>query len=183
MASDESGSDDTPPDQVTDPTALWGVGPSTAAVLESAPFDAEDIADREVSFQMLVDAGINPGVAARLRRWYSLVWTYDWSFGADLQRRSEQLRHLSEGEREWIAASVPEELTDQQSETEGPDAARPGSSCPRCEEPLVTYTFAGRRTSGCEACGYAGVEIDHRPTPTPDPEPWAEARRRFRSRH
>jgi ribosomal protein L37E len=176
MPSDECG-DDARAVPGTDPTSMWGVGPSTAAAIESAPFGTEDIAAREVSFQMLVDAGINPGVAARLRRWYSLVWTYNWSFGADLQRRSEQLRHLSDGEREWIAASVPEEPP------ERPTTDRWGDpSCPRCGEQLVTYAFDGRRTRACEACGYAGVDVDHRSTPATEHESWEEARRRFRSR-
>lgn len=152
------------------PTDLWGVGPRTADVLEAAPFSAADIADGAVSYRMLTEAGVNPGVAARLRRRYSLVWSFDWTVGADLVRRAEQLRNLTEGEREWIIESFPE------------DAAGPGDDdgrCRRCGAELVTYSLLDREAVACDDCGYVGVPIAERHPATGAAESLEAAVRRF----
>lgn len=80
------------------------VGPATAAVLEREGYDAAAITEKRVSYRMLVDAGVNPGVAAKIRREHSLSWSFD--SGSDLDRRSEQIRGLGSAEAEWIAASA-----------------------------------------------------------------------------
>lgn len=80
------------------------MGPATAAVLADAPFDAADVRDKAVSYRMLIDAGVNPGVAARIRREHSLAWSFE-SEGEDLARRSTQVRGLGDAERAWVAAS------------------------------------------------------------------------------
>ncbi|MEA1929990.1 MAG: helix-hairpin-helix domain-containing protein [Euryarchaeota archaeon] len=80
------------------------VGPATAAVLEREGYDATAITDKRVSFRMLVEAGVNPGVAAKIRREHSLSWSFD--SGGDLDRRSAQIRGLGSAEAEWIAASA-----------------------------------------------------------------------------
>lgn len=91
-----------------DPTTLRYVGPATAAVIEAAPYDAAAVRAGRVSYRELVDAGVNPGVAERLRREYGLVWAYRWHFGGeDLPLRAAHLRGAGEGERRWIAASAP----------------------------------------------------------------------------
>jgi hypothetical protein len=90
-----------------EPTELKFVGPATAAVIEDASFAAAGIRDREVSFGMLLDAGVNPGVAARIRREHSLPWSFDTEADrSDLNRRSDQVRGLNDGERDWVAAST-----------------------------------------------------------------------------
>ncbi|MDR5657067.1 hypothetical protein RH831_07720 [Halodesulfurarchaeum sp. HSR-GB] len=86
-------------------TALTHVGPATAAVLEAADIEPGDISNRQVSHAQLIDVGVNPGVAARIRREHSLPWSFDGS-GDDLDRRAEQVRGLQDGEREWVAASA-----------------------------------------------------------------------------
>lgn len=91
---------------VDEPTDLKFVGRATAAAIEEAPFSARDVADKEVSYRMLVDAGVNPGVAAKIRRWHSLRWSFE--SGDDLSRRSEQIRGLQDGERDWVASSYAE---------------------------------------------------------------------------
>ncbi len=83
--------------------ALKFVGPKTAAVLDGASFGAEAIRKKRVSFRMLVDTGVHPGVAAKIRREHSLAWSF--SSGDDLERRSAQIRGLSEDEAAWVAAS------------------------------------------------------------------------------
>ncbi|MFB6118408.1 hypothetical protein [Halosegnis sp.] len=50
--------------------------------------------------------------------------------------------------------------------------------CPRCGTPLVAYALDGRQALGCEACGYAGIEVDHH-VERREGETWAEALRRF----
>ncbi len=80
------------------------MGPATAAVLADASFGADDVRAKAVSFRMLTDAGVNPGVAARIRREHSLAWSFE-SEGEDLGRRSSQIRGLGDAERAWVAAS------------------------------------------------------------------------------
>lgn len=88
---------------VEDPTELMWVGPATAEVVETADFDADDLAAKRVSYRMLVDAGVNAGVAAKIRREHSLSWSFESS--DDLDRRSTQIRGLGEDEAAWVAAS------------------------------------------------------------------------------
>ncbi|GAA0198265.1 DUF7409 domain-containing protein [Haladaptatus pallidirubidus] len=85
------------------PTNVHFVGPATAEVIESAEFDAKDIQNRTVSYEMLREAGINPGVAGRLRKEHSLSWSFE--SGSDLTGRSNKIRGLKDDERAWIAAS------------------------------------------------------------------------------
>lgn len=90
-----------------DPRALRHVGPATAAVLEGAPIDAADIVARRVSHRHLIEAGVNPGVAERLRREYGLLWAFRWHPGdVDLDRRAAALPDAGPAERRWIAASA-----------------------------------------------------------------------------
>ncbi|ESP88554.1 DUF7409 domain-containing protein [Candidatus Halobonum tyrrellensis] len=106
---DESEESDRPAESAEsadpDPVALKHVGPATAAVLSEASFDADDVRGKSVSFRMLVDAGVNPGVAARIRREHSLSWSFESEDGDDLKRRSAQIRGLGDDERAWVAAS------------------------------------------------------------------------------
>ena len=85
-------------------TDLRFVGPATASTLEEESVTPGDIREKRVSYQMLVDGGINAGVATKIRRWHSLPWTYD-SEEHHLDRRSENVRGLQDGERAWVAAS------------------------------------------------------------------------------
>jgi len=89
-----------------EPTDLRFVGPATADVVDAADFDAADVAAGRVSYAMLLEAGANPGVAARIRREHSLPWAFEHTEGDDLRRRSEQVRQLGEAERAWVTASA-----------------------------------------------------------------------------
>jgi hypothetical protein len=91
----------TPTEELTD---LQYIGPATASTLETESVSPADVREKRVSYQMLVDAGINAGVATKIRRWHSLPWTYD-SEEHHLDRRSQTVRHLQDDEREWVAAS------------------------------------------------------------------------------
>lgn len=87
----------------TELEALKYVGPATADCLAQANIDAAAIVDGEVCYRDLVAAGTNPGVAAKIRRWHSLSWSFN--SGDDLDRRSSQVRGLGDDERAWVAAS------------------------------------------------------------------------------
>ncbi|MGM0397909.1 MAG: DUF7409 domain-containing protein [Halobacteriota archaeon] len=83
--------------------ALKFIGPATADVLEEAGVTATDVVERRVSHAQLIRSGVNPGVAARIRREHSLAWSM--SGGEDLDQRAEQVRGLQDEERAWVAAS------------------------------------------------------------------------------
>lgn len=85
-------------------TDLSYVGPATASTLEEEAVTPDDVREKRVSYQMLVDAGINAGVATKIRRWHSLPWTFDGE-EHHLDRRSKNVRHLQDDERDWVAAS------------------------------------------------------------------------------
>lgn len=86
-------------------TLKW-VGPRTAPVLRDAGVTPEDVQSKRVSHAQLVDAGVHPGVAAKIRREHSLSWSF--SGGKDLDRRAQQVRGLQDDERVWVAASYDE---------------------------------------------------------------------------
>lgn len=88
---------------VDDLTELQFVGEHTASVLRSAGIEAADIRRRQVAYDRLLEAGANPGVAAKLRREYSLSWSFTAS--GDVVRRSRQVNGLDEREAAWIAQS------------------------------------------------------------------------------
>ncbi|MFC4437091.1 MULTISPECIES: DUF7409 domain-containing protein [Natrialbaceae] len=77
------------------------------AALTSAEVDPESVADKEHSYRMLLDAGVDEGVAAALRRRFSLPWSFESD--DDLDRRSSEVRGLGDAEREWIAKSGEED--------------------------------------------------------------------------
>lgn len=85
-------------------TQLRFVGDKTASVLAASDIHLCDIERKRISYTELVEAGVNPGVAARIRRAHSLSWSFE-SSGDDLERRSAQVRGLGEEERAWVAAS------------------------------------------------------------------------------
>ena len=82
---------------------LQHVGPATADVLAAADVSHDDVTGKRVSHAQLVEYGVNPGVAARIRREHSLQWSFEG--GQDLDRRAEQVRGLKDDERQWVAAS------------------------------------------------------------------------------
>ena len=100
MPTQEDGGDE------ADVDALKWVGPQTAPVLRDADITSEDVRTKRVSHAQLVDAGVHPGVAAKIRREHSLSWSF--SGGKDLDRRAKQVRGLQDDERAWVAASYDE---------------------------------------------------------------------------
>lgn len=93
-----------PSDDDAGRTDLLYVGEATAAVMAEAGIAAADVRRKAVSYRGLVDAGVNPGVATKIRREHSLHWSLD-ERGADLDDRSRTVRGLRDGERDWVAAS------------------------------------------------------------------------------
>lgn len=101
--SDDAGPDSARPEDDPARTDLRWIGSATAEVLAAAGIDAEDVRSKRVAYRTLVDAGVNPGVAAKIRREHSLSWSFE--AGEGLRRRSAQIRSLGSDEAEWIAAS------------------------------------------------------------------------------
>ena len=99
------------------------VGPATVELIADADFSVSDIPEKNVSYRQLLDAGVNPGVATKIRREHSLPWTFEGSDSEDLNRRSEQIRGLQDEERAWVAAST----GDWESTTASPGAGGSGS--------------------------------------------------------
>lgn len=172
-----------------DQTSLRHVGPATAAILEEAAFSAADLRDGRVSVRSLLAAGVNAGVAERLRREYGLPWAYRWhNEGQALARRAAAMPDAARAERRWIAASVgdtvpPDSVTDDHDltpeergdldwpawpehasvdgESANLDGSEPDTVCPRCGATLSRYELGDRVTVHCETCGYAGVPFTH----------------------
>jgi len=151
-----------------DPTEMTHIGPATAAIIEDAPFDALDIMERTVSYSTLLDSGVNPGVAAKLRKEYSLVWSFEWNAGADLVRRAARVGELDPEHRDWIAASEATRVDTAQpppardrawSEREAwldpvDELVRP---CERCGGRLSSYQLNRSRAIQCMDCGFVGI--------------------------
>jgi len=98
VSQDDDSADD------ADRTDLLYVGEATAGAMAAADITAADVRRKAVSYKGLVDAGVNPGVATKIRREHSLHWSLDEE-GADLDDRSRTVRGLRDGERDWVAAS------------------------------------------------------------------------------
>ena len=69
---------------------LKWIGPATERVLSDADVTADAVREKRVCYRGLVDAGANPGVAAKIRREHSLSWSFEAGDGLD--RRSTQVR-------------------------------------------------------------------------------------------
>lgn len=84
-------------------TELPGVDEDVGEELASADVTPADLTDRRVSFRGLVERGVDPETAARLRTEFSLH--YASTLGDDLSERSDAMDNLGTNERAWIAAS------------------------------------------------------------------------------
>lgn len=110
-------------DNADDADDIRFVGPATVELIADAEFSVSDIPEKNVSYSQLLDAGVNPGVATKIRREHSLAWTFESSDSEDLSRRSEQIRGLQDEERAWVAASTGDwESTSSGTGGSGPDA-------------------------------------------------------------
>ncbi|MFD1600918.1 DUF7409 domain-containing protein [Halobellus rarus] len=107
----EEGTDDAGPTETEEESNeperfedLRFVGPKSAAALRDSRVSLADLVEKRIAYRDLKEAGVNPGVAAKIRREHSLSWSLDGG-GTDLDRRSTQVRGLDDDERAWIAAS------------------------------------------------------------------------------
>ena len=146
------------PDSVDRPLqSIRFVGPSTAAVLNREGYDARAITDKRLSYRMLVDAGVNPGVAAKLRREHSLSWSFG---GGDLNRRSAQIRGLGSAEAAWVAASAGDWATTSEASTDTTDDATSTSPTP-----WPTHGETHREPSADPFAAEAAWRTRSKPTP------------------
>ncbi|QLG47481.1 hypothetical protein [Natrinema halophilum] len=94
---------DDPTDRKTDAT----MDPDERAALEAVDIDPETVVEKEYSYRLLLDDGVEESIADTLRRRYSLPWSFESN--GDLDRRSSEVRGLGDAEREWIASSEDED--------------------------------------------------------------------------
>lgn len=80
--------------------------PGHREALEDAGIEPAVVSRESCSYRMLLDAGLDEGVADALRRQFSLPWSFETD--GDLDRRSSEVRGLGEAERAWVAASADE---------------------------------------------------------------------------
>ncbi|MGM0590252.1 MAG: DUF7409 domain-containing protein [Halobacteriota archaeon] len=101
----------TPPEPfepgVSSGDVLANLDEDTVEALDAVDVDTDALAPQDVSYRMLLDAGVDPTVAADLRRTFSLPWSFD-SDGSDLVERSRAVRGMGDAERAWVAASAGE---------------------------------------------------------------------------
>ncbi|WP_238398199.1 helix-hairpin-helix domain-containing protein [Halorussus salinus] len=171
----EDAPDDVDPHAVERLTDIHFVGPATAEVLARAEFDAIGIPEKTVSYEMLMDAGVNPGVATRLRKKHSLPWSFGGEDESDdsLERRSEKVRGLQDGERAWVAASsgdwedADRESTASASTTATPDATTGGDWTPTGADAETGGESAEATTDGSGAAEAAEEAWRERSRPDP----------------
>ncbi|ELZ00017.1 helix-hairpin-helix domain-containing protein [Natrialba asiatica] len=75
------------------------------ASLAAADIEPEAVANKEYSYQMLLETEIDEDLADCLRRRFSLPWSFQTDDDHNLDRRSNEVRGLGAAERAWIAAS------------------------------------------------------------------------------
>ncbi|MFA1610992.1 DUF7409 domain-containing protein [Halobellus rubicundus] len=130
------------------------VGPKTAPILADSGVSIADICEKRVSYRDLTEAGVNPGVAAKIRREHSLSWSLDGG-GTDLDRRSSQIRGLDDAERAWIAESSGWSTggeDDAAAETDGSGDATAGEAAWRAQTDAgVPEAGNGESSSGAES--------------------------------
>lgn len=152
--------DETAADSPTfdDPTDLRFVGTATAEVLAQSDVSAADIAHKRATYRDLVDAGVNPGVAARIRREHSLAWSTT-ADGDDLERRSAQIRGLGDAERAWVAASSSDWAESDADSPENASANESGGASQRTRDDRPTLTSSDWSPTG-DAEAQTGAETD-----------------------
>ncbi|OIB57230.1 hypothetical protein [Natrialba sp. SSL1] len=130
--------------------------------LEDAELDPDAVANKEYSYQQLLETDLDEAFAAELRRRLSLPWSFQTDSDLDLDRRSDEVRGLGTAERAWIAASETEEW--QRFETQ-PPTDRAGDSS------TALNSECGSDASAADglAAGDDGESDDERPYPRPTP--------------
>jgi len=159
---DESPDDPADGSDGPDATSLRWVGEATAETLAASSLSAVDIRKKRVSYRQLVEAGVNPGVAAKIRREHSLSWSFE--AGEGLDRRSTQVRGLGRAEAAWVAASAGD--WEAATERTGDSATADGSGDPLAAEaawrerskPTPVSTLAAVADDTGEETGDAGAE-------------------------
>ncbi|MFC6825576.1 DUF7409 domain-containing protein [Halopelagius fulvigenes] len=176
----DAADDDEGPETFED---LRFVGPKTAEALESSEIELSDFVRKRISYRNLTEIGVNPGVAAKIRREHSLSWSFD-AADTDLSRRSTQVRGLDDEERAWIAASSTgwgddesdadesggdgdRAAVDRRTESAEADA-RPDGRRPTDADPVDESTWRERAASASADSGTEGSGDDA----TADEETW-----------
>jgi predicted flap endonuclease-1-like 5' DNA nuclease len=145
-------------------TDLQFVGASTASTLRELGVDVADVEQKTVSYRQLVDAGVNPGVATKIRREHSLHWNLDGQ-GEDLDNRSDTVRGLQEEERAWVAESQGDWQTSSETDDDSPTTS--GDWTPTGADAETTAEAEADGSGGAEAAESAWRDRS-RPDPVTD---------------
>ncbi|ELY88244.1 hypothetical protein C483_16066 [Natrialba hulunbeirensis JCM 10989] len=130
--------------------------------LTAVDLDPEAVANKEYSYQQLLETDLDEAFAAELRRRLSLPWSFQTDSELGLDRRSDEVRGLGAAERAWIAASDSEEW--QRFEAQPPTAhAGDSSTVPDSDCRPDANDTDGLDTDGDDKSG------DERPYPRPTP--------------
>ncbi|QLK25708.1 helix-hairpin-helix domain-containing protein [Natrinema zhouii] len=129
--------------------------------LEECDIDPDAVAEKEYSYRLLLDDGVDESVASTLRRRFSLPWSFESD--GDLGRRSTEVRGLGDAEREWIAVSGDEGWQTFEYEHAGPiSVGRERPSERPYPKPTPITTVAGVGPDDAEALAEAGVRSAER---------------------
>lgn len=146
-----------------DLTDLKFVGESTASTLRELDVSVADVRGKTVSYRQLVDAGVNSGVATKIRREHSLHWNLDGQ-GDDLGNRSNTVRGLQDEERAWVAESQGDWQT---KEADDEPATTTGDWTPTGADSETTVDAEADGSGGAEAAESAWRDRS-RPDPVTD---------------
>ncbi|ELZ07922.1 helix-hairpin-helix domain-containing protein [Natrialba aegyptia] len=142
--------------------------------LAAADIEPEAVANKEYSYQMLLETEIDDALADRLRRRFSLPWSFQTDDDHSLDRRSNEVRGLGAAERAWIAASdgeawqtfeetAPDADDDEATVIDGDrtDAERDSGSRP-WPRPTPVTTVTGVGPDDAETLAEAGIRSAER---------------------
>ncbi|WP_436347859.1 hypothetical protein [Natronorubrum sp. FCH18a] len=124
--------------------------------LETADIDPDSVSEKEYSYRMLLDAGVDESIADALRRQFSLPWSFESD--GDLERRSSEVRGLGAAEREWISASGDEDWQafEYEHATDATVGREPPSERP-CPRPTPVTAVTGVGPDDADELAEAGV--------------------------
>jgi len=135
--------------------------PAEREVLETVDIDTDAVAEKEYSYRLLLDEGVDESVADALRRRFSLPWSFESD--GDLERRSSEVRGLGDDEREWIAVSGDEDWQAfEYDHTEPISVGRERPTERPYPEPTPVTAVAGVGPDDADALAEAGVRSAER---------------------
>ncbi|OLZ42703.1 hypothetical protein A6E15_11430 [Natrinema saccharevitans] len=136
------------------------IDPAEREALADAGVDPDAVVDKEYSYRLLLEDGVDEDVAAALRRRFSLPWSFESD--GDLQRRSSEVRGLGAAEREWIAVSDDEDWQAFEYDEEGVSVGRNRPDERPYPKPTPVAAVTGVGPDDADRLAEAGVQSAER---------------------